>query len=67
MSQATSEPAIALTMTLKDAGRMIGMSQPTLRKWIRAGVLRTIPSSPASARRKITRSELERFLERISN
>lgn len=65
MSQTTN--GTPMMMTLKETGRIIGMSQPTLRKWIRAGYLHTVPSSPTSRRQKITRREIARFIERIAN
>jgi len=52
----------AITMTLKEAGDELGMSQPILRKWIAEGRLKTIRSSPDSQRRKITRDQLSDFV-----
>jgi excisionase family DNA binding protein len=60
MSTETHRPSI--TMTLKEAGDLLGMSQPILRKWISEGRLKTIRSSPDSLRRKITRDQLQDFI-----
>jgi excisionase family DNA binding protein len=61
MSQTTAGTMI----TIKQASIELGMSPPTLRKWIRAGYLRTVASSPRARRRKITRDELSRFVRRL--
>jgi len=53
----------SITMTLKEAGDKLGMSQPVLRQWITDGKLKTVPASPTSARRKITQDQLLEFVK----
>lgn len=53
----------SITMTLKEAGDKLGMSQPTLRRWIAEGKLKTVRSSPMSNRRKITQGQLSDFVK----
>jgi excisionase family DNA binding protein len=59
----STESKPSITMTLKQAGDALGMSQPILRKWIAEGKLKTIRSSPDSTRRKITRDQLIEFIK----
>jgi excisionase family DNA binding protein len=59
----STEAKPSITMTLKQAGDALGMSQPILRKWIAEGKLKTIRSSPDSTRRKITRDQLIEFIK----
>lgn len=63
MSQATAGTMI----TIKQAAIELGMSQPTLRKWIRAGYLRTVATSPRARRRKIRREDVSRFVRRLES
>jgi excisionase family DNA binding protein len=53
----------SITMTLKEAGDKLGMSQPVLRQWIAEGKLKTVRSSPTSDRRKITQDQLLEFVK----
>lgn len=53
----------SITMTLKEAGDKLGMSQPVLREWIASGKLKTVPASPKSNRRRITQDQLFEFVK----
>jgi molybdopterin-binding protein len=49
-------------MSIGEAGRAIGVSADTLRRWERAGKLRTVRD--AANRRRVPRSEVERLARR---
>ena len=49
-------------LLLGDAARRIGVSQDTLRRWERAGKLRT--TRDAANRRRVPRREIERLSQR---
>lgn len=53
---------MARTLTLGEAARALGVSVDTLRRWDRAGKLRT--SRDARGRRLVTASEVERLSRR---
>ncbi|WP_146601405.1 excisionase family DNA-binding protein [Novipirellula aureliae] len=51
-------------LTYSDAGRIAGVSKTTIGKWVKIGVLRSVPM-PGSKRRRIKRAVMMRFLHSL--
>jgi excisionase family DNA binding protein len=53
------------TVTMKEAARMLGVHQQTIRSWEKRGLIRLV-RLPGSGYRRVPRAEIERLLPQMS-